>query len=606
MTMFKQLFVLKLGLLLSCLLPLPVLAQSIEGITVFGDSLSDNGNAFKASGGTVPPSPPYFNGRFSNGPVWVESFSTEFKLPAAVINNFAFAGATSGATNTNPTPPGLPALPGLATELNQFLAVSPKVNPNGLFVVWAGANDYLGGGITNPAPVVGNITTAVQRLTSAGAQQLVVPNLPDLGKIPLGAANPAQSAGLTQLTAAHNLGLKTSLQTLARNNPNISIIPTDIAALFNAAITTPARFGLNNVTQPCLNPATGAVCATPDTFLFWDTLHPTAAGHRLISAYALDPIIAPRSIAAQSETALGAANQQNRDINSRLLALRTSQPPVAGQIGVFVSGDANFGDRSTTSTSTGFNIDTKGVTVGADYPITNNVAVGVAFSSANTNNQLNDNRGKVSVGSTSVSVYGNYTQDKFYSDALLNYGWNNFTVARNIRVPGFTPATANPSGNQLSLRVNGGYDFGSNGLSFGPIAGIRYTKVNIDGYTEKNGDILNLKVNPQDTDSLIVNLGAQISYPFKANFGTISPYLAGTFEHELAQNGRQVVTELVTQPGIPMRSNIGANDRDFIRLSTGVQTEFTNNLSVNLGYETIVGKENFSDNYLNAKIRYQF
>ena len=59
------------------------------------------------------------------------------------------------------------------------------------------------------------------------------------------------------------------------------------------------------------------------------------------------------------------------------------------------------------------------------------IAVGVAISSENTNNSLNNNRGKVSVGSTSVSIYGNYTQDKFYSDALLNYGWNNFTVARN-------------------------------------------------------------------------------------------------------------------------------------------------------------------------------
>jgi outer membrane lipase/esterase len=604
MTMLKQLFVLKLGLLLSCLLPLPVLAQSIEGLTVFGDSISDNGNAFKASGGTIPPSPPYFNGRFSNGLVWVEGFSTELKLPAAAINNFAFAGASSGTTNTNSTATII--LPSLSTELDRFLLASPQVNSNQLFVIWAGANDYLGGGITNPVPVVGNITTAVQRLTNVGAQQLVVPNLPDLGKIPVGAANPAQSAGLTQLSAAHNSGLRASLQALAQNNPNISIIPTDMAALFNAVITNPSRFGFTNVTQPCLNATTGTVCATPDTFLFWDQLHPTAAGHRLISAYALDPIVAPRSISAQSDIALGVANQQTRDINGRLLALRTSEIPSTGKLGVFVSGDANFGDRSTTSTNTGFNIDTKSVTVGADYPVSNHIAVGVAISSANTNNQLNDNRGKVAVGSTSVSVYGSYTQEKFYSDALFNYGWQNFNITRNIQVPGFTPATANPNGNQLSFRVNSGYDFGSNGWSFGPTAGIRYTKVNIDGYTEQNGDILNLKVNPQAADSLIFNIGAQVAYPFKANFGTISPYLAANFEHELGQNGRQIVTELVTQPGIPLRTNVPVNDRDFIRLSTGVQTEFTNNLSVTLGYETVVGKDNFSDNYLNAKIRYQF
>jgi outer membrane lipase/esterase len=597
MTMFKQLFVLKIGLLLSCLLPLPVFAQNIEGITIFGDSLSDNGNAFKATGSNIPASPPYFNGRFSNGPVWVEGFPTELKLPAAAVNNFAVGGATSGTNSTGS--------PTVTDELNRFLLASPKANPNGLFVIWAGANDYQGG-ITNPAQVVGNLTTSVQRLIGAGGPQFIVPNLPDLGRTPAGAANPIQSAGLSQLTAAHNLGLRTSLQTLVQNNPNISIVPTDMAALFQAVVTNPARFGFTNVTQSCLNPTTGAVCATPDAFLFWDTVHPTAAGHRLVSAYALDTLTAPRSISAQTETALGTASQQTRDINTRLLALRTSAPSVARQLSVFVSGDSNFGDRSTTSTNTGFNIDTKGVTVGADYPVTDHIAIGVALSSANTNNQLNDNRGKVAVNSTSISLYGNYTQAKFYSDALLNYGWNNFTVARNIRVPGFTAATANPNGNQLSFRVSGGYDFGSNGLSFGPTAGIRYSKINVGGYTEQNGDILNLKVNPQDLDSLIFNLGAQISYPFTASFGTISPYFAANFEHEFGQNGRQVVTELVTQPGIPIRTKIAASDSDFIRLSTGFQTEFTNNLSVNLGYETIVGKDNFSDNYLNAKIQYQF
>ena len=599
--MFKQFLALKIGLLVICLLPLPALAQSIDSLTVFGDSLSDDGNAFRATGGAIPLSPPYFNGRFSNGPVWVEGFPAELKLPVGTTNNFAVGGATSGTANT-----ASPLLPGLATELDRFLLVSPKVNPNGLFVIWAGANDYLGGGATNPVPVVGNLTTAVQRLVGAGATQVVVPNLPDLGKIPAGAADPVQSAGLSQLTAAHNSGLSASLQTLTRANPNLSIIPTDLAALFNAAIANPARFGLTNVTQPCLNLATGAVCAAPDTFLFWDPLHPTAAGQRLISAYALDPIVAPRSIAAQVETALGTANQQTRDINNRLLALRTSPPPATPQLSVFVSGDSNFGDRSTTNTNTGFNLDTKGITVGADYPVTNNLAVGVAVSSANTNNRLNDNRGKIAVGSTSISLYGNYRQAKFYSDALLNYGWNDFTISRTIRVPGFAPATASPSGNQLSVRINSGYDFGSGGLSFGPMAGIRYTKINVGGYTEQNGDILNLKVNPQAADSLIVNLGAQVTYPVTASFGTISPYISANFEHEFGQNGRQIVTELVTQPGIPIRTNIGANDRDFIRLSTGIQTEFTNNLSVNLGYESVIGKDNFSDNYLNAKIRYQF
>jgi outer membrane lipase/esterase len=602
MTKLKKFFGWRICLFFSCLLPLPVSAQSIDGVTTFGDSLSDNGNAFGATGGTVPPSPPYFNGRFSNGPVWIENFTSGLKLAPGASSNFAFGGATSGTANTVNN-----ALPGLTTELDRFLLASPRVNPNQLFVVWIGANDYLGGGVTNPAIVVGNISTSLQRLTGAGAQQLLVANLPDLGRIPAGAAGGAiQSAGLSQLTAAHNSALRTSLQTLSQNNPNLSIVPTDLASLFSSAIANPARFGFVDVTQPCLNAATGAVCANPDTNLFWDALHPTAAGHRLIGAYALDTVIAPRTIATQVETAFGIASQPTRDLNNRLLTLRTTNPQPNSQVSVFVNGEVNYGDRTTTNNNTGFRIDTKGVTVGADYALSPNIIVGVAYSSANTDNRLNDNRGKVAVSNSSFSVYGSYNQAKFYTDALFNYGWNDFKIDRTIQVPGFTQANGNPNGTQLSARLNSGYDLGSNGLSFGPIAGIRYTKIKIGGYTEQNGDLLNLKVSPQEADSLILNLGAQISYPFKTTFATISPYFAANFEHEFAQNDRQVVTELVTQPGISQRTNIAANNRDFIRLSTGIQTELSSNLSVNLGYETVLGKDNFSDNYFNAKIRLQF
>ena len=47
-------------------------AQTYSRLVVFGDSLSDNGNLYLISGGTQPPSPPYYQGRFSSGQVWTE------------------------------------------------------------------------------------------------------------------------------------------------------------------------------------------------------------------------------------------------------------------------------------------------------------------------------------------------------------------------------------------------------------------------------------------------------------------------------------------------------------------------------------------------------
>src|SRR3954470_23184547 len=45
---------------------------SFKSIDVLGDSLSDTGRLYSVTG--YPP-PPYYLGRFSNGPLWVEYFA---------------------------------------------------------------------------------------------------------------------------------------------------------------------------------------------------------------------------------------------------------------------------------------------------------------------------------------------------------------------------------------------------------------------------------------------------------------------------------------------------------------------------------------------------
>src|SRR5262245_37490212 len=58
------------------LVPVLAVAVPFREVVVFGDSLSDTGNVFTVTepvlAEAIPVSPPYFQGRFSNGPVWVE------------------------------------------------------------------------------------------------------------------------------------------------------------------------------------------------------------------------------------------------------------------------------------------------------------------------------------------------------------------------------------------------------------------------------------------------------------------------------------------------------------------------------------------------------
>lgn len=288
--------------LFSFMLPLKAIAASFSQIYVFGDSLSDTGNSLKATG--VPPSPPYFQGRFSNGPVWSEYLANDLGLTEQQQTNYAFGGANSGSDNT--LVPGLQGLPGLQQQIDSYKATNTSADPNALYVLWAGANDYLSRSTTNPAVPVKNVSTAVNSLADYGAKNIVVLNLPDLGKLPGTSGDIQVSNGLSALSQAHNEGLAANLNFLSQQS-DVNIIPVDVNSLFSLAIANPQQFNFTNVTQSCLTQT--SVCANPDKYLFWDDIHPTSAAHKFVGELAfstLDSQAVPEPAATLGILTIGA------------------------------------------------------------------------------------------------------------------------------------------------------------------------------------------------------------------------------------------------------------------------------------------------------------
>lgn len=103
--------------------------QNFDAIYVFGDSFSDEGNIFKYTGGSIPPSPPYFQGHFSNGLVWVEYLANKL---GTTSTNFAYGGFSTGIGNA--VAPELP-LPGLLTQTKLFTQANQNTDENALYTV---------------------------------------------------------------------------------------------------------------------------------------------------------------------------------------------------------------------------------------------------------------------------------------------------------------------------------------------------------------------------------------------------------------------------------------------------------------------------------------
>ena len=267
-------------------------ALPYSDIYFFGDSLSDVGNLKQSS--ILFPGSAYFNGRFSNGPVYSELLTAQLGLGTLVHsrssgNNFAHGNAqTSGNADI--------FVLDVQSQVTQFLD-ERTTDPDALYVIWGGANDFLGGQ-TNVNVPVNNLVNDINRLINDGAENFLVANLPLLGLTPEYNGNPTQAASFNAITQNFNTVLWSALDTIEANSPSIDLFRLDVAQLIDDAIADPNAFGFVNVTDSAAPGLTGAslfyntsnIVPQPNTYLFWDNVHPTAAAHALLAQEAFDAV----------------------------------------------------------------------------------------------------------------------------------------------------------------------------------------------------------------------------------------------------------------------------------------------------------------------------
>jgi phospholipase/lecithinase/hemolysin len=251
----------------------PTSARQFTKLIVFGDSYSDTGNVSAATGGALPPSPPYALGRFSNGLLWVDYLAAALDL---TTENFAVAAALTSRVNFLDGFFGLD-FPGLLDEIDMFAAATPSgADPHALYVVWAGVNDFLASpSAATISDAVNNIVDVVRALRDLGAQHIVVPNMVDIGVTPEGQASEIPAL-LSELSVAFNGVLSDTFR-----SAGLAVVTVDVFGLLNHMRTDPAEFGFTNVTTPCLS--SSGICADPDEYIFWDFLHLTTRGHQILA-----------------------------------------------------------------------------------------------------------------------------------------------------------------------------------------------------------------------------------------------------------------------------------------------------------------------------------
>lgn len=240
-----------------------------ERLVVFGDSLSDTGNA----------------GRFSNGTVWVEylarALGLELRPRSRGGGNYAVGGARAA---------------DLGRQADAFLGERRGDPARTLFIVYGGGNDLRATLYGAPPEetmrdAVRVLAGVVEDLAEAGARHVLVPNLPDVGIAAEAASRGADAARLaTEATRAFNDGLAAALDRIGARRQALRLYRLDVFALHRAVAADPEKFGFENVHEPC-----PPGCPTPDRWLLWDPTHPTTAAHALLADAALRALGRPRA-----------------------------------------------------------------------------------------------------------------------------------------------------------------------------------------------------------------------------------------------------------------------------------------------------------------------
>lgn len=276
-----------------------------ERVVVFGDSMSDPGNAFvllrevEVPPFDLIPDAPYARGglHFSNGETWIEQLAARLhaRLSAgpALAQPLLFSNYAVGGARARPD-----GVFDLTVQVRLYLGdAAGPVPSDALYVVFVGGNDVrdaLNALTTDPSGAtsgvilqlaLGAIYQNLVALYGAGARNFLIANIPNLALLPaVRAQGPAAQGAAQALTLQFNTGLAGVLAGMEAA-PEVRLVRLDVFGILNEVVAAPVVAGLTEVEQPCITPDTKIkpFCSRPDDYLFWDGIHPTRAGHRILA-----------------------------------------------------------------------------------------------------------------------------------------------------------------------------------------------------------------------------------------------------------------------------------------------------------------------------------
>jgi outer membrane lipase/esterase len=567
------------------------------GITFFGDSITDAGNIPRISGiWDDTPSPPYFDGRFSNGPVWADLLPADFGLDADAVRNVAVGGATWGETTISAVLGDNPAIAdyGVSSQVRRMLESGVRFGPRDLVHLNAGNNDFGTVLVTRPpdewaaatlaaADAAGaSAREAIVALQGAGARQFLLQTTISVQGIP-NFAIPEVLALDAPYRARLDSNLFAAVDALDDDGSIFYVL--DTAGLFRDLLADPGKYGIRDIETPCYDFATGSVCNDAATRLWWDGQHPTAPVHALLAAAAADTLVAPRTLAAQAETGLdmllafqdrlGGTDAARSDVVGTRFALRAARQESTRAHDPFAIG---YEARENSATAT------------VEHRFGSAFAIGAAlerFEGDTTLDGVVDGRGLGGFDRSGwrLGVTAGGRLGPLDYRASLAAGREDLDDIRRVTGVAEQVAVGATSARTVGARLRVGWPMSvGESTTVTPFAQLGFARIDVDGYEERGAVALSQRVQAVADERLQAALGTEA----KTRVGGFDLTASAAWVGALDNDGFRVRSALSTVPAV-IRNLPGVADEDHVRVSAAVARRFGDSVALSLQGSARVG-----------------
>jgi outer membrane lipase/esterase len=600
-------------------------ASPYSTMIVFGDSLADAGQ-FPDAGG-----PPGSTLRFTNrtGPTYLNGSGEAFGLNSSTLlggklgvapgdlqastspvraaqgladgNNWAVGGDRTdqilAAITTQSQVANTDASTGVTTVFRTrpgyLVENSSRADPNALYYLTGGGNDFLQGRVLSPGQAVSaanNLADGAQILSQAGASYIMVWLLPDIGRTPAVFGTPLQVPS-TLLSGVFNQQLVNRLGQI-----DAEVIPLNVPGLVRDVLTDPARYGLaadQNLVGTCFsgNSCTansvygiGGLTPDPTKLLFNDGVHPTVAGQRLIADYGYSILSAPWEITLLPEMANSTLRAQQDELRSQWLADWGNWQNVGEWRAIVAGGgqkmDFDAQSHSASADGHGYNL-----TVGGSYRFAEDWRAGLVAGAYRQTLEAGARDSDYKLNSYIATAFVQYQAQHWWADLAASGGKLDYDNLKRKFALGISEGAEKGDTDGDLWAVSGRLGFDIAGQSsrwhFSPFISADYSHVNVDGYSEKNARATALNYDDQTRKSKRLGAGLQGKFdvtPQTQLFGEVA------HEREFDTDQQDVTIALNSVPGVDFDLKGYDPQRNLNRASVGLSQKLAPDLTLRAGY----------------------